>query len=114
MARLRVEHTIDALLADEKQILARARGDMSRTVRKNVAEGLRLAKNFAIESSGPHGKLYYKRITGEMTSPLTGEYGPHGVVDNNAVGASWRHGAPNTDLPRSADIVGPKFSHDVQ
>lgn len=80
-------------------------------VRKSVTEGRVLAQQFAREASGPHGKSYFKRITDEMTGPLTGEFGPH--AGGTPVGGGWRHGPGNTDLPRAADVIGPKFANAV-
>jgi len=83
----------------------------AKVVKQNVAAGQRLARQYARQKSGPHGKSYYKRITSDMTGPLSGEYGPHD--GGTPVGAGWRHGAGNTDLPRSADVIGPKFADDI-
>lgn len=114
MATIRVTHDIDDLENDLTHIARTARSDMAGVVRKNVKEGHRLAQRFARAASGPHGRLYYKRITSEMTSPLSGEFGPTGKVAGNAVGAGWRHGSGNTDLLRAADVVGPALADDVQ
>lgn len=109
--RVHVEHSIGDLIRDYVRIAAvQAPRDMMRVVEHNVDRGHSLAQRFARGSSGPHGRLYYKRITKEMLGPLSGEYGPTGDVAGNAVGAGWRNGPPNTDLPRSADIVGPNMA----
>jgi hypothetical protein len=79
----------------------------------HVKEGGLLTQRIAQGASGPHGKNYWKRISSEMTGPLSGEWGPTGVVDNNAVGGGWRHGPPNTDLEKSQDVIGPKFADEV-
>lgn len=86
---------------------------MRAVVAHHTEAGNAVARRFARESAGPHGKNYFKRITWELNSPLEGEYGPTGDVVGNAVGAGWRNGPPNTDLPRSADIQGPKFADDA-
>lgn len=109
--RIRVIHGIDDLESDLRHIAAISRVDMADTVRSNVAAGERYAKGFARQASGPHGKAYYKRITSEMTGPLAGEYGPHD--GGTPVGAGYRHGAGNTDLAKSADMIGPRFARDV-
>lgn len=85
----------------------------ARVVKKNVEQGSRLARRIARAKSGPHGKNYFKRISGEMTGVTEGEYGPTGDVLGNAVGAGWRNRGPNLDLPQSADIVGPQFARDA-
>lgn len=111
MATVRVTHTIDNLAADCAKIAQTTKPKMAKVVRRNVEQGTKLARRFAQESSGIHGKNYFKRITGEMTGLLEGEYGPHD--GGTPVGAGYRHGPPNTDLERSLDIQGPKFAKDV-
>lgn len=109
--RIRVTNDLSDLAGDTRRIATVAKADMVETVKKNVESGERYARSIAKQESGPHGKNYYKRITGEMTGLLEGEYGPH--AGGTPVGAGWRHGPPNTDLPKSADIVGPRFAKDV-
>lgn len=107
---IRVFHDLGDLAADLRTIATTAKARMIPVVRDNVAFGERAAQRFAKESSGPHGLNYWKRITGEMTGELEGEYGPHD--GGTPIGGGWRNGE-NTDLPRSADLVGPKFAKDV-
>lgn len=113
MATVRVTHGIGDLAADLSRIQTGATRKLAPVVRRSVREGNAIARANARGSSGIHGKNYYKRITSEMTGPLMGEYGPEGNVVENAVGAGWRNGPQNTDLPRSADIIGPKFADAV-
>ena len=107
---IRLEHTVGELARDLRTIATTAKARMVGVVRDNVAFGERTAQRLAKESSGIHGLNYHKRITGEMTGELEGEYGPHA---GNMIGGGWRNGE-NTDLPRSADLVGPKFANDVR
>lgn len=111
--RLRVSHSIGDLAADMDAISAKPPVEGAKVVGRNMRQGQRLAQRFARASSGPHGRLYYKRITAEKTGPLQGEFGPEGNVAGNAVGAGWRGGPQNTDLPRAADVAGPQFARDV-
>jgi hypothetical protein len=111
MPTVRVEHSIGDLKRDMERIPPKMVKEGRKVVRKHVREGWRLSRRFARELSGPHGKTYYKRITEEMTGPLEGEYGPH--AGGTPVGGGWRHGAPNTELERSLDVVGPKFADAV-
>ena len=104
---------VTALRKDLTSIPARTAGRAATVVRRNVEQGNNRAQRIARAKSGPHGAAYYKRITAEMTGPLQGEYGPEGDVAGNAVGAGWRNGPPNNDLPKSADIQGPKFARDI-
>lgn len=107
-----VSSTLGELESDLRTMAVTAKPQMASIVKWNVEAGNAHARKFARESAGPHGKNYYKRITSEMTSPLSGVYGPTGEVVGNAVGAGWRHGH-NTDLDRSADIVRIKLERDV-
>lgn len=113
MTGIRVTHSVDDLADDLRTIAVSGRAKFARVVQRNVQQGQRLAQTYARDASGPHGRLYYKRITSEMTGVLSGEYGPTGNVDGNAVGAGWRHGSTNNDLPNSADVQGPKFAADI-
>lgn len=111
--RATVAHSIGDLADDLAAIPVKFTVRASGAVKNNVEAGNKLAQSHARARSGPHGKLYYKRLSGEMTGPMTGEYGPTGVVEGNAVGAGWRTSGPNLDLPNSADVIGPKLAKDV-
>jgi hypothetical protein len=80
-------------------------------VERNAKKGNGIAQRIARERSGPHGSNYYKRLSAEATGPLTAEYGPHD--GGTPVGAGFRHGGVNMDLPNSADIIGPEFADQV-
>lgn len=101
------------LARDLEGIAAKSAAELPAVVHQDVEQGKGLARGFAKKASGRHGKAYFKRITSEMNGRLEGEYGPTGDVVGNAVGAGWRHGQRNTDLPKSLDIQGPKFAADV-
>lgn len=112
--RVNVRHTIGDLARDMGGISARAEADLGAVVRRNVYQGNRLAQRLSREKAGPHGTAFYKRMQPEMTGPLTGEYGPVGIPKSEFVGVGFRHGGTNTDLPRSADVQGPKMAADVR
>lgn len=120
MPSVRVTHSIGDLASDLTGIAKKARPDMVKVVREGVKVGTSLARDYAKESSGVHGKNYYKRISGEMfgvvefggVGGISGEYGPHD--GGTPVGAGWRHAPPNTDLTRSADVIGPAFVGEVR
>lgn len=111
--RVKVTHHIDDLADDLIAIPGRFAREAPSIVERNAKEGNRLARNFAREKAGPHGKDYYKRLSAEMTGPLTAEYGPAGIPKSDFVGVGFRNGAVNMDLPNSADLIGPKFAKDV-
>ena len=113
--RVRVEHS----LGDLERDLMRAGPEFYRQgraiVRRCASEGGQIARMYARQASGPHGKNYYKRITWDRSASvfsgfgggeITAEYGPTGDVVGNAVGAGWRHGPPNHDLEKSQDLIG--------
>lgn len=109
---IRVTSTLGDLADDLRVIAVTAKRDLRKVVRTNVREGTAQARTFARAGAGKHGKNYYKRISGEMTAPLVGEFGPVGAPKTEFVGVGFRHGN-NLDLPRAADIIGVQFAGDV-
>lgn len=108
--RVNVTHGIGDLSNDLAAVPVNLHKRAPAIIKKDVRAGRNLARRFARAKSGPHGKSYFKRITDEA-SGLSGEYGPHD--GGTPVGGGWRNGPPNTDLPRSADVIGPKFADDI-
>jgi hypothetical protein len=111
VTRVRFVHDIDDLASDLVTIAAKVKVEAPVVIAKNVADGERIAQGIARANSGIHGLRAYKRITSEMTAPLSGVFGYTGDV-RSIVGAGWRHG-DNTDIPKAGDIVGPKFAKDA-
>lgn len=107
-------NTLGDLAGDMKRVAATAKRDMAKVVRSNAEQGNRLAKGFARESAGAHGKHYSKRFDAEAITALMWEYGPSGRPQGEM---SFENGSrnqpPHNDLARSADIQGPKFHGDV-
>ncbi len=113
MATIRVtRNTVGGLARDLAAIPAKTQIGAAKAVQKNGKRGLNLAQRFAQELSGPHGTNYHKRITGESLGAFEYEYGPH--AGGTPVGGGWRHGAPNTELERSMDVVGPALAKDIR
>lgn len=111
--KIRVRHQIDRLADDYAELPAKATVGLARITRNNVDYGRDLARALARESAGPHGKNYWKRISSEMTGAFEGEYGPTGEPKTDFIGAGFRSGI-NTDLPQSADKMGPAAAADVR
>ena len=112
---IRVTSTIGELADDLRTVAVTGRREMARVVRKNIAEGNRLAKGFARQSAGAHGKHYHRAFSAEMTGATSGTYGPDASMpqgDMSFEGGS-RNQPPHLDLAQSADIIKPKFIHDV-
>ncbi|WP_332644077.1 hypothetical protein [Aeromicrobium sp.] len=119
MSQINVTHGIGDLFADLSKIATSTRPRMRGVVRDGVKVGTSLARQYAKEKAGPHGKALHKRINGEMHrnlglfgNTISGEYGFDGIPKSDFVGGGFRHGI-NTDLPRSADVVGPSFLRSV-
>ena len=111
MATVHVQHTIGDLSRDMLGVAKKVRVVFPKVVARNAREGNRIAQRFARGAAGPHGTNYWKRMSAEAISPLEWEYGPHD--GGTPVGAGYRHGPPNTDMAKSADVIGPKFAADV-
>lgn len=113
--RIKVTDHIGDLAADLAAIPVRAVKDLNGVVRTNIREGNKIAKAFAKESAGSHGKLYHRAFGSEMTGALQGEYGPDSAMPQG--GMSFEYGSrnqpPHLDLAKSADIIGPKFADAV-
>lgn len=107
MATIRVIGGVSDLAADCAKAATVVPRKGPGVVRRAGKRGTGLAKAIAQRESGPHGANYWKRVTGEPTGPLSYEFGPTGDVVGNAVGAGWRNGAGNRDLPQAADRIGP-------
>ena len=121
--RIRVTHTIGDLAADLRYIARTARSDMRGVVREGIKVGNTVAKDYARESAGEHGKHYHKAFTAEMggtfegfgTAIIHGEWGPQ--IDRPQGEMSFEGGSrnqpPHNDLAKSADLIGPAFQGEV-
>lgn len=117
MGHLHVRHHIRDLANDLGAISRRAQPDMIRLVREGVKVGNMLAKDFARESAGRHGRRYPGAFSAEM-QPVTGGFGVYRVAGTYGPDAAKPQGnmefergsrnqKPHLDLARSADIIGP-------
>lgn len=111
MARVRVTSTLGDLASDLTSIAKKSATQLPNVVARNVQVATTYNQNVAKRRSGKHGLNYYKRISGEMLTPLSGEIGPHD--GGTPVGAGFRHGR-NTDNAKTADFIGPKLAADVR
>jgi hypothetical protein len=110
--RVRVTGGVSDLRRDLESIPVKAVRGFAVAVRDTAREGNRLAKGFARESAGAHGKHYHKAFSTEPISLLSWEYGPDAAKPQG--GMSFERGSrnqpPHLDLARSADIIGPKLA----
>lgn len=120
--RVRVHHDIGDLANDCVAVARRVKPDMRGVVRDGIRAGNELAKGFAKQSAGKHGKHYYKAFRAEMTTSLfgaagdiSGEYGPVRGMRQGDMSFEWgsRNQRPHLDLNRSADIIGGSFAQEV-
>ena len=105
---IRVIHGIDDLADDLRAIPTKSATGLARAVRSNAEQGNRIARNFARESAGAHGKHYHKAFSTEMTGPTSGEYGPDSAMPQG--GMSFERGSrnqpPHHDIADAADRRG--------
>ncbi|GAB3776767.1 hypothetical protein FB382_004392 [Nocardioides ginsengisegetis] len=113
--RIKVEHHIGDLYDDMVRIVTTAPLDLEDVVRSNAYQGNRIARDFAKQSAGKHGKLYPNAFSTERNGLHSWEYGPDAAKPQGAM--SFERGSRNQpyhgDLAKSADLIGPKFAHDV-
>ena len=123
--KITVRHGLDDLEADFRTIARRAPGEFRAVVRDGLRAGNMLAKDFARQSAGAHGKLYPRTFSTEMygtgrfsggVSSYSGEYGPDSTLPQG--GMSFEQGSrnqpPHNDLAKSAEIIGPAFVRSVR
>jgi hypothetical protein len=123
MTSVRVTHHIGDLAADLRYIARTARGDMRGVVREGIKVGAVVARDYAKESAGEHGKHYPNAITAEMgrdfngygTGIIQGEYGPDIAKPQGEMSfeGGSRNQPPHNDLAKSADLIGPAFQGEV-
>lgn len=81
-------------------------------VHRNADRLNRFARNIARSNAGPHGALFYKRITAEMTGALSAEIGPSAPVAGSYVGVDGSEG-PGRDLDAALVKGKQKFYDDA-
>ena len=108
---------IRTLAVDFGNVPNRATRSVAHAVGVVAKRGTTLAKDFARESAGDHGKWYHKAITSERrdTLGLTWVYGPDSSMPQGGMSFEFgsRNQPPHLDLNRSADIIGPELAPKV-
>lgn len=123
--RIRVIHGIDELADDLRTIARSARGDMRGVVREGIWVGNSVAKDYARESAGAHGKHYPKAFRTEMHKDwygshggglISGEYGPVMGLPQGEMSfeGGSRNQPPHNDLAKSLDVIAPAFQGEVR
>ncbi|MCL2611950.1 MAG: hypothetical protein FWD95_01820 [Nocardioidaceae bacterium] len=103
MIRVVVHDELDLLESDLRDAAAKLQNSLTRAVDSAQRLGTQMARAHAIAASGRHGKNFYKRITGEMLSSTSAEFGITADEHGQPVGAGFRHGPPNRDLVAAGD-----------
>lgn len=123
---IRVTHTLDDLEEDLRAIVARAPRDMRQCVLDGIRAGNEVAKGYARTNNGSrsHSRKYPGTFSAEMHSgrglfgnTYSGEYGPRHagqgmlgpILEDGVPGKN----APQNNLRRSADLIGPAFAAEV-
>lgn len=125
--KINVTHDIDDLANDLTAIARRVRPDMREVVRDGIRAGNELAKGCAKTKNpaGSHSRKYPGTFSAEMYrnlglfgNTISGEYGPRhqgqgmlaGILEDGRPGA---HNAPQNNLRKSADLIGPQLLNEV-
>lgn len=113
--RITEHDTLDGLIDDMKRIAVTSQLDLADVVRSNAYKGNRIARDFAKQSAGQHGKHYPSAFSPESRTPLSWEYGPDASKPQGDMSFEFgsRNQKPHLDLAKSADIIGPQFAKDV-
>lgn len=126
MSRITVTHGVGDLATDLRTIARKAPVELSGVVRENLRAGNMLAKGYAWTANGPRSasRKYPGTFTAEMSrgfrgaslSVYSGEYGPVARGQGqlaHILEQGEGHNAPQNNLAKSTDIIGPAFAHDV-
>lgn len=126
MSRISVTHGIGDLAADLRTIARKAPVELSGVVRDNIRAGNNLAKGYARTANGPDSTsrkypgtftaAMNKGFRGATLSVYSGEYGPVARGQGqlaHILEQGLGHNAPQNNLAKSTDVIGPAFAHDV-
>jgi hypothetical protein len=122
-----VRHTLRDFENDQRTVARQAHTDMRQCVADGVRAGNELAKDYAREKNGrkSHSRKYPASFTARMgrafhgfgVSIYSGEYGPlpmgQGMLAPILENGSRSGNAPQMNLARSADRIGPSFAAEV-
>lgn len=126
--KVRVVHTLRDFADDQKDAAKRADRDMRDCVRDGARAGNEIAKAYAREKNGPrsHSRLYpgtfaaapVQSFHGFGGSAYSAEYGPlargQGILAPILENGDRSENAPQMNLARSADRIGPSFAMEAR
>ena len=126
--KVHVTHTLRDFERDQKDISNRAERDMKTCVREAAVAGNQLAKDYAREKNGEesHSRKYpgtfaagaVRSFSGFGSSVYQAEYGPlardQGILAPILENGDRSENAPQMNLARSADRIGPSFAMEAR
>lgn len=126
--RISVTHTLRDFEDDQTDVAKRADRDMKAVVREGARAGNEIAKDYAREKNGrnSHSKRYpetfaaapVRSFRGFGGSAYQAEYGPlardQGILAPILENGDRSENAPQMNLARSADRIGPSFAQEVR
>lgn len=126
--RVTVTHTLRDFEDDQRAVARRADRDMKACVRDGARAGNEIAKAYAREKNPPgsHSRLYpgtfaaapVRSFSGFGGSAYSAEYGPlargQGILAPILENGDRSENAPQMNLARSADRIGPSFAQEVR
>lgn len=126
--KVTVRHTLRDFADDQKDVAKRADRDMRAKVREGAQAGNEIAKTLAREKNGPrsHSKHYPATFAATGARAFRGfggaayqaEYGPlargQGILAPILENGDRSENAPQMNLARSADRIGPSFAQEVR
>lgn len=126
--RISVTHTLRDFEDDQTDVAKRADRDMKAVVREGARAGNEIAKDYAREKNGPrsHAKYYPGTFAATGARVFRGfggaayqaEYGPlakgQGILAPILENGDRSENAPQMNLARSADRIGPSFAQEVR
>lgn len=125
---LTVRHTLRDFEDDQRDVARRADRDMRGCVRDGARAGNEIAKAYAREKNGfrSHAKYYpgtfaasaVRSFSGFGGSAYQAEYGPlareQGILAPILENGDRAENAPQLNLARSADRIGPSFAQEAR
>lgn len=123
MSGVRVVSSLGDLERDLREVAPKAKAELKDVVREAVKVGNQVAKDYARQSAGKHGKLYPRSFTttidrssGLFGNTYSGEYGPDPALPQGGMSFEFgsRNQKPHLDLARSADLIGDALPGEVR
>ncbi|MDR7253710.1 hypothetical protein J2X46_002700 [Nocardioides sp. BE266] len=126
--KVSVHHTLRDFADDQKDVAKRADRDMKACVREGARAGNEIAKDYAREKNPPGSHSYkypgtfaagaVRGFHGFGGAAYSAEYGPlargQGILAPILENGDRSENAPQMNLARSADRIGPSFAQEAR